>query len=143
MRRALLSLVALFGLAIASFGQTTTTFPKVVATFQRLHQTAAIPATTIFTPKAGGLFRITIYFALLKANSDQSSEWVPTITFPNDTGQNTFLAPGVIVAVQHIMSFEFTSWDKMGGAMIASVPSAGPDVANTEYNVTFVVEQLM
>jgi hypothetical protein len=68
MPKALSLLIVFLGVAVGSFAQTTTTFPKVVATFNRLNQTAAIPTTTIYTPPKGGLFRITIYGAIVKAH---------------------------------------------------------------------------
>jgi hypothetical protein len=62
MRRTCCLLVVLFGSWLSSFGQSSPqlTSPKIVATFERLNQTAEIPPTTIYTPKNWATFRVSI-----------------------------------------------------------------------------------
>jgi hypothetical protein len=141
MRKALSLLIVSLGLAVGSFAQTTATFPKVVAVFHRCNQTDTIPTAPIFTPKAGGLFRFTIYGEILKAASDKDAYWSDTFTFTNHVGEETFnfVMPASPVTTS---LFGSTIWDREGFPISVGVNSVG-DVSGSEYNITIVVEELM
>jgi hypothetical protein len=145
MRKALSLLAVVLGLAVGSFAQTTTTFPKVVATFHRANQTDVIPMAAIFTPKTGGFFRFTVYGAVTKANpltNGNTTAWEPTVTFTDDTGDVTL---NDVLSVNRQSSGVLTEssfWDRAGVPISFGVNSIG-DVSGTEYNVIIVVEQLM
>ena len=141
MPKALSLLIVFLGLAVGSFAQTTTTFPKVVATFNRLNQTDAIPTTTIFTPKAGGLFRVTIYGAVTKARG--RGYWRPNVTLTTEAGEVVYSVNMDTISVSPFVAEIFGgTWNKEGFPITVDVTANG-DVTNTEYNVRVVIEQLM
>ena len=65
-------LVVLFGSWSSSLGQNAPKFttPQIVATFQRLNQTAEIPPTTLYTPPKWGTFRVSVVMVDTVANQD-------------------------------------------------------------------------
>jgi hypothetical protein len=144
MRKALSLLAVVLGLALGSFAQTTTTFPKVVATFSRADQSDVIPMATIFTPKAGGLFRFTIYCAVTKANplTNQNTFWNPTVSFADDIGDVKLNEVLTVSRQSAGVLTESSFWDRAGVPISVGVGSTG-DVSGTEYNIRIVIEQLM
>jgi hypothetical protein len=140
MRKVFALLIVSLGLAVGSFAQTTATFPKVVAVFHRCNQTDTIATAPIFTPKAGGLFRFTIYGELLRGASEAAAWWSPTLTFTNHVGEQTYNYVWELSSTS--ATFGLTSWDREGFPIIFGVNSSG-DVSGSEYNITIVVEELM
>lgn len=142
MKKFLSLLIVLLGLAVGSIAQTATTFPKVVAVFHRCNQTEPIAVAPIFTPKGGGLFRFTIYIAILKPNHEDESLWAPTLIFTNELGEQTqSINIGTVYSAQSLSTQE-VEWDREGAPISVGVSSNG-DVSGSEYNITIVVEQLM
>jgi len=69
-----------------TFGQDNTlTLPRVVASVHRTNLTAAIPATTVFTPTKDGLFRVTAYMTLT-VPAEASQLWLLGLNWTDDAG---------------------------------------------------------
>src|SRR5579863_1583158 len=83
-------LVVLLGSWMSSVGQNAPTFasPKIVATFERLDQTADLPLTTIYTPPKSGTFRISIVMVETVGNGDPNAGWWGSLQFWNGAGEN-------------------------------------------------------
>jgi hypothetical protein len=62
------------------------TYPRVVAKVSLTGQTAVIPTTTIFTPKASGLYRISVYGAMTKPVSENAANWDVSLGWTDDAG---------------------------------------------------------
>jgi hypothetical protein len=136
-------LVVLFGSWLSSFGQNPPklTSPKIVATFERLGQTAEIPVTNIYTPPKWGTFRISIVMVLTKANGDQSGVWGGEFQFTNAAG--VFNISTELSSGNHGTSpIDSPFRAKAGVPMTFSTVSNGY-TSGSKYNVWVVVEQLM
>jgi hypothetical protein len=83
MRNAICLMVALFGSWSSSLGQNAPmlAYPKIVATFHRIGQTAEISPTTIYTPKNWGTFRISIVMVGTVAQGTSSDFWAGGVLF--------------------------------------------------------------
>ena len=60
--------------------------PVIVAKGKLTNQTAPIPAITLFTPTQTGLYRLSVYAALLKSNPASNSNWNYNVTWTDDSG---------------------------------------------------------
>jgi hypothetical protein len=90
MRRACLLLVVLLTSWSSSLGQSAPKFtsPRIVATFERLGQASEIPATTIYTPRNWGTFRISIVLVCTMGNGNGAGYWLGGLQFIDAAGEN-------------------------------------------------------
>jgi len=139
-------LLVLFGSWSNSLGQNAPklTSPQIVATFERLGQTAAIPPTTIYTPKEWGTFRVSIVMVLTATAGTTGEFWYGELQFVNAAGVNCCEAYSVALPSKGLGSAfgEFPISAKAGTPIKFSVQRAG-DNSGSKYNVWVVVEQLM
>ena len=142
-------LVVLFGSWLSSFGQKAPKFttPQIVATFQRLNQTADISPTTIYTPANWGTFRISIVMVGTVANGmGNNASWVGGVQFTDGAGENApdypFDAELFTITRQTAVA-EFPIRAKAGRPIKFSVISPYGGTEGSKYNVFVVVEQLM
>jgi len=147
-RATLLLLVFLSGSWVSSLGQNAPklTTPRIVATFERLGQTAEIPPTTIYTPKNWGTFRISIVMVGIVANGETATFWGGGVRFTDAAGKNRpdygpFLAE-LYTDIRQTGIAEFPIRAKAGKPITFDVKSFGA-TQGTKYNVWVVVEQLM
>jgi len=62
------------------------TSPVVVAKRKLINQTATIPTTTIFTPARDGVYRISAYATVTKADTTSQAWWYLTLAWTDDAG---------------------------------------------------------
>jgi hypothetical protein len=140
-------LVVFFGSWSSSLGQNATklTHPRIVATFERLGQTAGIGPTAIYTPKRWGTFRISIVMVGTVGNQ-MNAYWLGALSFIDAAGENggpnTPFEVMMGIDIPRTSSVEFPIRAKPGKPLEFSVSSSG-DTSGTKYNVWVVVEQLM
>jgi hypothetical protein len=60
--------------------------PVIVARGKLLKQTASVPATTIFTPTQGGLYRLSMYSTVTVANPATNDNWYTYLFWTDDAG---------------------------------------------------------
>jgi hypothetical protein len=60
--------------------------PQIVARGKLANQTAPIPTTTIFTPVQTGLYRLSVYATISKADSNSGSDWLYSMEYADDSG---------------------------------------------------------
>jgi hypothetical protein len=142
MRRACCLLMVLVTVCASGFGQSAPKFthPRIVATFQRLGQTAEIPPTTIYTPKNWGTFRISIVMVLTVANNN-NGDWDGLIEFIDGAGASGG-GPSIPTKDRNRALWESPIRAKAGQPLKFSVRSF-PNTSGSKYNVWVVVEQLM
>lgn len=147
MRRTLW-LVAFFLGGVLSFAQTTgttgstTTFPRVVATFQRCGLTEAIPTTTIFTPTKTGYYRISIYTVLPVDNGgQQSGDWDSIVSYHDLLGIR-YVPADVNAAQPSEFSVVMPLTRINAGTPVQIYSQSTGDVIGAKYDVTVVIEQL-
>jgi hypothetical protein len=75
MKRCIVLLALLIGSSIGTSAQTCATFPCVVASVSLTDQVNGITATPIFTPPARGVFRISAYLSVAKADQKPNALW--------------------------------------------------------------------
>jgi len=148
MRRSTCCLLAiLFGSWLSSFAQSAPklTSPKIVATFERIGQTAEIPVTTLYTPQKWGTYRISVVMVLTVGNTN-STFWIGDFQFEDGAGMNggngSLFATWLQVASPLTVSSEFPIRAKAGKPLTFSVVG-NPENQGSKYNVWVVVEQLM
>jgi hypothetical protein len=136
-------LVILFGSWLSSFGQSTPklTSPKIVATFERIGQTAEIPPTVIYTPPKWGTFRVSMVMVLTVGNGS-SGAWGPLLYFYDGSGKNQGGGATVNTNVPQTAVVEFPIRAHAGKPLTFTVVP-GLDTSGSKYNVWVVVEQLM
>ena len=137
-------LVMLFGSWLSSFGQHAPRFtsPRIVATFERLGQTADIPPTTIYTPQDWGTFRVSFVMVLTVANESDNGSWGPVLQFDDGSGTNYGAGELLPVTTRRTVGSQFPFRAKAGKPLKFSVLHANGTL-DTKYNVWVVVEQLM
>ncbi len=85
-------LLPTFGLAQAPKATTPFSSPLIVAKAKLVNQTAAIPATTIFTPTQSGLYRLSLYMTVSKADAKSATSRDFYLTWTDDAGAENSLA---------------------------------------------------
>ena len=137
-------LVVLFGSWSSTLGQSAPKFttPLIVATFQRLNQTAGIAMTTIYTPKNWGTFRISLIMVLTVSNGNQGSSWNGVIRYTNGGGDVSAPSLSIPTDGRGSQDAETPIRAKAGSPITFEVTPSG-DTQNSTYNVFVVVEQLM
>src|SRR5216684_8145793 len=66
--------------------------PPIVARGKLVNQTAPIPTTTIFTPTQTGLYRLSVYATISKADPTSAGLWVFSPSWTDDGGNETDFA---------------------------------------------------
>ena len=148
MRRAMCLLIVVLGFSCcASLGQNAPKLssPKIVATFHRFGLTAALPPTTIYTPKNWGTFRISIVLVGTEANGQQQSGYEGGILFTDEAGINMPTASTVAVLYTNARGTGVVDFPIRAKANkpIQLIVSASGNTFGSKYNVWVVVEQLM
>jgi len=71
--------------------------PTVIARLSLKNQTVPIPTTTIFIPKADGLYRLSVYMTVTTADLTSSSFWSANVNWTDEAGaeQKTMLLYGI------------------------------------------------
>jgi hypothetical protein len=59
---------------------------QIVAKGKRVNQTAAIPSSTIYSPTQDGLYRLSIYATVNKADPNSQSDWNLYVFWNDGTG---------------------------------------------------------
>jgi hypothetical protein len=149
MRRSTCCLLAiLFGSWLSSFAQSAPrlTSPKIVATFERIGQTAEIPPTIIYTPKKWGTFRISIVMVGTEASGNGDAAWTGNLQFWDGAGENqppyTYYME-LQTDIRETASAEIPIRARAGKPIKFSVGSINGSTEGSKYNVWVVVEQLM
>ena len=124
-------------------------YPHAVKNVILKGQTAAIPATTLFTPRKDGLYRVSVYMVTTTANNDINATWNTTMTWTDDAGPWS-LTQWMIYSGNKINSVlccnsvaNLTATVKAGTPLTYSVDPAGGDPTGSTYELFSVVEQLM
>jgi hypothetical protein len=136
-------LVVLFGSWLSSFGQSAPklTSPKIVATFERLNQTARIGQTTIYTPKTWGTFRVSIIMVGTVANGSNQGDWESDVQVFDAAGAYNFGCQ-ITTSIRQTNSVEVPVRVRAGKPITFAVNAQG-NTDGAQYNVWVVVEQLM
>src|SRR5260370_28594260 len=92
----------------ADASPTTSIGPAIVARGKLTNQTAPIPSTTIFTPTQTGLYRLSVYATISKADPTGGSFWTLSPSWTDDGGNETSFAllvgPGA--TARHFQSYD-------------------------------------
>ena len=133
-------LVVLLGSWSSSVGQSAPKFtsPRIVATFERLGQTAEILPTTIY--KHWGTFRISVVMVLTASNGNGAS-WDGLISYTDGSGLSV-PEDRLFTGFRNTAPVEFPFRQGAGIPIRVSVQADG-DTSGSRYNVWVVVEQLM
>jgi hypothetical protein len=137
-------LVVLFGSWLSGSGQSAPklTSPKIVATFERIGQTAEIPPTVIYTPPKWGTFRVSMVMVLTVGNGSTFGAWGPLLYFYDGSGKNQGGGADVTANTPQTADVEFPIRAHAGKPLTFAVSSSG-DTSGSKYNIWVVVEQLM
>jgi hypothetical protein len=128
----------------------TFSYPVVVATGRLVNQTAPIQPTTIFTPNQDGIYRLSVYGTLTRADATSNSVWYVGATWNDDAGSQN--ADSILGGISNIQG-QFSTYDFFGGSggpsvvfeakastPIAYYVSGTPD--NSEYSLYYALERL-
>jgi hypothetical protein len=126
--------------------------PVIVAKGKLLNQTTTIPTTTIFTPTQTGLYRLSVYATVTKADSYSSSAWQYNFSFSDDAGPETTptsllwgygdaLGQFLYLGESLVGGTAYTFEAKVGTPVNYSVTQYGP-ADNSVYSVYYAIEKL-
>ncbi len=134
-------LLVLFWSWSSSFGQNASepTFPRIVATFQRLNQTGPIRLTTIFTPEHWGTFQISTVIVQAVAGGDGT--WSELYKWTDGSGKQEYPFVSLNSNLRHSNNGVFAARVKTATPFKFGVTASNS--AGGKYNVWVVVEQLM
>jgi hypothetical protein len=145
MRKATLCFVLVLLGSWSGYGQAPAkqqpTFPRIVAKFERLNQTASISPITIYTPSRAGTFRISVVMVGIKPNGDNGGVWDGECVMTDGAGAYNF-GVSINTQVRQTTSTEVPIRAK-GGKPITFAVNGNLHSAGSKYNVWVVVEQLM
>jgi len=128
------------------------TSPAIVAKAKLTNQTATIPTTTIFTPNEDGLYRLSIYATISKADNNSQAQWLVNVNYTDDSEQSQSLG-GLLYGLNNQLGmFEFydffleagptvTFEAKAGTPITYSVTESGPP-DNSAYSLYYTLERL-
>src|ERR1700735_3987191 len=85
MKRYLLGLLIVAAFSVGASGQQCSPLPCIVASTSLTGQTTPLPLTTIYTPPASGVFRVSTYLSVSKAHSSGVT-WSLTLGWTDDNG---------------------------------------------------------
>jgi hypothetical protein len=123
----------------------------IVAKGKLTHRSAPIPTTTIFTPAADGLYRLSVYATITQIDSSSNSYWFYNVGWTNDGGAQD--ANSIIYGYpQTPVQFIWESTYDIGGPVLTFEAKAGAPVThqvvqsgppdNSAYSLYWVVERL-
>lgn len=92
MRTFAIGIVLFLGLSFVASAQNN---PRFVAKLALKSQTKDIPVTTLFTPKADGLYRVSTYLVVAVPGGNDNSYWLGQVLYTDDAGPET--GPGELV----------------------------------------------
>ncbi|MGA8429037.1 MAG: hypothetical protein WB729_04415 [Candidatus Sulfotelmatobacter sp.] len=128
------------------------TFPVVVAKGQLLNQMAPLQTTTIFTPTHDGMYRLSVYAVISRADTSSSSAWTYQAQWSDYQG--TEYASDLVYGYDDELG-QFTyknAFSQAGGPVIVFEAKAGTPVAhtilqvgaadNSAYSIYYTVERL-
>lgn len=135
----------------AGASPTTPGGPITVAHGKLVNQTTPIPATTIFTPMQTGLYRLSVYMTMTKADVNSQSEWGFNLDWTDDAGDqagNYLLVGFGPVSGQFYVYQSFYAggmsmpFEAQAGTPITYtvVQNGGPD--NSAYSLYYTLERL-
>ena len=116
----------------ADASPTTPIGPPIVAHGKLLNQNTPLPSTTIFTPTQDGLYRLSVYLTITRADSSSNSQWGFNVDWVDDVGvqEANFLLLGYgNVSGQFFVYQSF----RAGGTAMPFEAKAGMPIT---YNVT-------
>ncbi len=105
------------------------TSPVIVARGALRNQTAPIPTTTMFSPKADGLYQLTVYAIITQSNPTSQSTWYFTPAWVDDSGTQT--DNEVLWGSGANYGPFYSSITYLGGAMIPFEAKAGMPITYT------------
>jgi hypothetical protein len=136
----------------ADASPTTPISPAIVARGKLLNQTAPIPATTIFTPTQTGLYRLSVYATITRADPSSQSDWLYSFGWTDDSGpvvESDFLY-GYPTNVGQF--FSYNNSESFGGAALPFEAKAGTPITysmaqqngpdNSAYSLYYTLERL-
>jgi hypothetical protein len=146
----LVGVFALAGRNSVASPATSVTSPQIVAKGRLVNQTAPIPTTTIFTPAQNGLYRLSVYATVSKADASSSAFWFYSAGWTDEAGiesafdllngySNTlgqFQSPGLYGGAS--LTFEA----KAGTPVTYSVTHDPPSPDNSVYALYYTLERL-
>jgi hypothetical protein len=139
MKHCLLGLLIVAAFSLGASGQQCSPLPCIVASASLTGQTAPVPLTTIYTPPASGLFRVSTYLSVTRTRS-VTPTWILTLGWTDDNGprstttsatQNGANANAATAVIQAV-----------GGQPVAYRTGLQGEAGETTYNLFVVVEQL-
>jgi hypothetical protein len=123
----------------------------IVAWGRLVNQTASIPTTTIFTPTQDGLYRMSVYITMTKADPNSGSYWTYNIAWTDDAGaesENELFHQNDNTPGQFVYQFLAT----LGGTAVPFEAKAGTPVTHSTkqvgppdssaYSLYYVIERL-
>lgn len=129
---------------------TALTSPAIVAKGALPNQTATI-TTTLYTPTQTGLYRLTVYATITKADPNSQSYWYYNLAWTDDGGsesEGSIVYQNVIAPRQFIYEGLFTQ----GGAIVPFQAKAGTPIThsmlqggppdNSAYSLYYTLERL-
>jgi hypothetical protein len=142
----LVAVAILMGLSCICFAQAANTrgngttcaaLPCEVASVSVVAQTVTVPLTTLFTPAADGLFRISVY---MSSSPTQGSTWAYALFWTDDVKARNSgrqqLSPGTF------SSFSAPVRALAGQPLSYSVSAGASNPPGANYNLSITVEQL-
>jgi hypothetical protein len=135
----------------ADASPTTPIGPAIVAHGKLLNQTTTLPSTTIFTPTHDGLYRLSVYATVSKADPSSQSIWNYNIAWTDDAGAES---EGSIVWQSGAFQgqFQYEGLFQQGGAVIPVQAKAGTPITysviqggspdNSTYSLYYTLERL-
>jgi hypothetical protein len=142
MMRAMVGLLLLLISSPVSFGENpgsaAKNLPQIVGRFKRIHQTDAIPATVLFTPRSSGLFRISGTFLLRTAAGD--GIWHVLLSWKDNKNRGWLIADvksGGLTPLNNPWVFAAHA----GEPVTLTITPQG-DVSGSVYDAFYVIERL-
>lgn len=128
------------------------TSPQIVAKAKLPNQTAPIPTRTIFTPAQTGLYRLSIYATVVKADPSSQSYWYVNPAWTDDSGAVSQAGGVLFLPGTTAGPFEFDGVALLGGdafvfeavagmPITISVTQGGPS-DNSSYSLYYTLERL-
>lgn len=146
-------LLPTFALTQARNSAATPVSPPIVARGKLVNQTAPIPTTTIFTSAQDGLYRLSAYATIIKADPSSSSSWDYLPSWTDDSGLLNTANPLLFSSPsnQYLGPFAWSDVGIFGGTLILeakagtpitySVTQSGPP-DNSAYSLYYTLERL-
>jgi hypothetical protein len=109
--------------------------PQIVAKGKLPNQTAPIPTTTIFTPTQTGLYRLSVYATISKADPNSGSYWAYTFNWTDDSGVQS--QPQLLIGSGPTLGqFYYQGGIVLGGTSMPFQVKAGTPITHdvTQYN---------